>query len=300
VSPSSAEYGILSERDFLLSNDMRSTSSPTHSRASWREAGYEIIFGHDTLAGRLFDLILLILILLSVLTVLLESVRSLRDAYGPYLRLAEWIFTALFTIEYVARLISAVDARRYSTSFFGIVDLLAVAPVYLSFLFGVGHSFTVIRSLRLLRVFRILKLTEYIGEAAVLRIALKDSIRKITIFLFVVLTIVIIVGALMYQIEGEENGFTSIPAAMYWAIVTVTTVGYGDISPKTVPGRILASLLMIVGYGIIAVPTGIVTFEFARASSRAPSRSCSACGIQSHDMDALHCKRCGTPLSDSQ
>jgi voltage-gated potassium channel len=279
---------------------MRSTSSPPHSRAPWRDAWCEVIFGHDTFAGRLFDLILLVLILLSVLTVLLESVRSIRDAYGPYLRIAEWTFTALFTIEYFARLISAINARRYSTSFFGIVDLLAVAPVYLSFLFGTSHSFTVVRSLRLLRTFRILKLTEYMGEAAVLRIALKDSIRKITIFLFVVLTIVIIVGAMMYQIEGEENGFTSIPAAMYWAIVTVTTVGYGDISPKTVPGRILASLLMIVGYGIIAVPTGIVTFEFARASSRGPIRTCSACGLQPHDKDAIHCKRCGSPLPYSQ
>jgi voltage-gated potassium channel len=285
--------------DFARSNDMSSSSSPSHSRAPWRDAWYEVIFGHDTFAGRLFDLILLILILLSVLTVLLESVHSIRDSYGPYLRVAEWAFTALFSIEYVARLVSAANARRYSTSFFGIVDLLAVAPVYLSFLLGVGHSFTVVRSLRLLRVFRILKLTEYIGEARVLRVALKDSIRKITIFLFAVLTIVIIVGALMYQIEGEANGFSSIPAAMYWAIVTVTTVGYGDISPKTVPGRILASLLMIVGYGIIAVPTGIVSFEFARAASRGSFRSCAVCGLQPHDKDAVHCKRCGAALPDS-
>ena len=271
-------------------------ATPSQPRAPWRDTWYEVIFGHETFAGRLFDLILLILILLSVLTVLLESVRSIREAYGVYLRIAEWMFTTLFTIEYLARLVSAVNARRYARSFFGIVDLLAVAPVYLSFLFGVGHSFTVVRSLRLLRVFRILKLTEYIGEAAVLRIALRDSIRKITIFLMAVLTIVIIVGALMYQIEGEANGFTSIPAAMYWAIVTVTTVGYGDISPKTVPGRILASLLMIIGYGIIAVPTGIVTFEFARAAGRGPVRTCSSCGLQPHDKDALHCKRCGALL----
>ncbi len=289
------------ERDFPPSIAMlRPTPSQPRSRAPWRDTWHDVIFGHETFAGRLFDLILLVLILLSVLTVLLESVRPIRDDYGPYLRVAEWIFTALFTIEYIARLISATNAKRYARSFFGIVDLLAVAPVYLSFLFGVAHSFTVVRSLRLLRVFRILKLTEYIGEAAVLRIALRESIRKITIFLFAVLTIVIIVGALMYQIEGEENGFTSIPAAMYWAIVTVTTVGYGDISPKTVSGRILASLLMIVGYGIIAVPTGIVTFEFARASTRMPARTCPACGLQPHDQDALHCKRCGAPLPNSQ
>jgi voltage-gated potassium channel len=276
-----------------------STPQP-RPRAPWRDTWHEIIFGHETFAGRLFDLILLTLILLSVLAVLLESVRSICDFYGSYLRVAEWTFTTLFTIEYIARLISATNAKRYARSFFGIVDLLAVAPVYLSFLFGVAHSFTEVRSLRLLRVFRILKLTEYMGEAAALRIALRESIRKITIFLFAVLTIVIIVGAMMYQIEGEANGFTSIPAAMYWAIVTVTTVGYGDISPKTVPGRILASLLMIVGYGIIAVPTGIVTFEFARASSRAPLRTCSACGLQPHDQDALHCKRCGARLPTPQ
>jgi voltage-gated potassium channel len=265
-------------------------------RAPWRDKWNEVIFGHDTTAGRLFDIVLLTLILLSVLTVLLESVRSIREGYGFYLRVSEWIFTSLFTIEFVARLVSARDARHYATSFFGIVDLFAIAPIYLSFLFGVAHSFTVVRSLRLLRIFRILKLTEYIGEAAVLRVALRESVRKIVVFLFAVLAIVIIVGALMYQIEGEANGFTSIPTAMYWAIVTVTTVGYGDISPKTVTGRILASMLMIVGYGIIAVPTGIVTFEFARASSTGPVRLCSACGLQPHDRDALYCKRCGTRL----
>ena len=265
-------------------------------RAPWRDKWSEVIFGHDTTAGRVFDVILLTLILLSVLVVLLESVRSIREGYGFSLRVAEWIFTSLFTIEYIARLISARNAKQYATSFFGIVDLLAIVPIYLSFLFGVAHSLTVVRSLRLLRVFRILKLTEYIGEATVLRVALRESARKIVVFLFAVLAIVIIVGALMYQIEGEANGFTSIPTAMYWAIVTVTTVGYGDISPKTVVGRVLASMLMIVGYGIIAVPTGIVTFEFARASSGGPVRLCSACGQQPHDRDALYCKQCGTRL----
>ncbi len=265
-------------------------------RAPWRDKWHEVIFGHDTAAGRLFDVVLLTLILLSVLTVLLESVRSIREQYGTYFRVAEWTFTSLFTIEYVARLVSARNAKHYATSFFGVVDLLSIAPIYLSFVFGATHSFTVVRSLRLLRVFRILKLTEYIGEAAVLRVALQESIRKITVFLFAVLAVVIIVGALMFEIEGEANGFTSIPTAMYWAIVTVTTVGYGDISPKTVIGRILASMLMIVGYGIIAVPTGIVTFEFARASAAGPVRICSACLLQPHDRDAVFCKRCGTRL----
>lgn len=265
-------------------------------RAPWRDKWYEIIFGHETLPGKLFDVILLTLILFSVLIVLLESVRSVENAYGTYLNLAEWIVTALFTIEYAIRLMTAKNPRRYVVSFFGFVDLLAIAPVYLSFFFGVSHSFTVVRSLRLLRVFRILKLTEYLGAADVLGIALRQSARKIVVFLFGVLTIVIIVGALMYQIEGESYGFTSIPVAMYWAIVTVTTVGYGDISPHTVLGRILASMLMIVGYGIIAVPTGIVSFELARATASGTVRHCPACGMQPHDQDAIFCKRCGIHL----
>ena len=255
-----------------------------------------MIFGHETVAGRLYDIILIALILLSVLCVLLESVRSLRAAYGFYMLATEWVFTGLFTIEYAARLVAAKDARRYAISFYGIIDLVAIAPIYLSLFFGLTHSFAVVRSLRLVRVFRILKLTEYTGEAAILQLALRQSVRKIIVFLFVVLAIVTIVGALMYEIEGEDNGFTSIPTAMYWAIVTVTTVGYGDISPHTVVGRILASMLMIVGYGIIAVPTGIVTFEYARAYGAGPFRFCSECGLGRQDQDAIYCKRCGTRL----
>jgi len=266
-------------------------------RAPWRDRWREIIFGHETFAGRLFDVLLLILILLSVLTVLLESVESIREAYGAVLRTAEWTFTILFTIEYLARLATANSVTRYARSFFGIVDFLAVGPVYLSFLFGAARSFSVFRSLRLLRVFRILKLTQFVGEAAALRIAVVASMRKIVVFLFAVITIVIIVGALMYQIEGARNGFTSIPAGMYWAVVTVTTVGYGDLSPRTVPGRLLASVLMILGYGIIAVPTGIVSFEFARATGPSASRKCAFCSLRYHDRDALFCKQCGTPLA---
>src|SRR5271167_2809361 len=278
---------------------MNGSDSHVDHRAHWRDSLHEIIFGHSTPAGRLFDLVLLILILLGVLTVLLDSVRSLHDTYGSYLQATEWVVTALFTLEYAARLLCATDARRYATSFFGIVDLLAFLPVYLGVFFGITHAFTLIRTLRLLRVFRILKLTQFLGEAAVLKLAIRASLPKITVFLFTVLTVVILVGAMMYQIEGEQNGFTSIPAAMYWAIVTVTTVGYGDISPHTVLGRILASMLMIVGYGIIAVPTGIVTFEFARASATGSVRTCFSCGLQPHDQDALHCKRCGALLPDS-
>lgn len=267
-----------------------------HSRAQWRDEWYRVIFQHDTVAGRIFDLILLTLILLSVLSVILESVPSLGGKYGFDFKVVEWVFTGLFTIEYAARLIAAKNAKRYATSFFGIVDLLAIAPIYLSLFFAVEHSFAVVRSLRLLRVFRILKLSEYVGEAAHLQQALKASFHKITVFLLAVLTVVIIVGAMMYQVEGEANGFTSIPTAMYWAIVTVTTVGYGDISPKTVAGRILASVLMFIGYGIIAVPTGIVTFEFARASTTDTAQVCSACGLAAHDRDASFCKRCGGQL----
>jgi len=276
---------------------MNESQPITHLRAPWRDRWREIIFGHETFGGRLFDVILLVLILLSVLTVLLDSVRSIREAHGSLLRAAEWTFTILFTIEYLARLATASSAARYSRSFFGIVDFLAVGPVYLSFLFGAVRSFSVLRSLRLLRVFRILKLTQFIGEAAALRIAIIASARKIVVFLFVVITVVIIVGALMYQIEGEQNGFTSIPAGMYWAVVTVTTVGYGDISPHTVVGRLLASVLMILGYGIIAVPTGIVSFELARATSSAATRKCPHCGLQYHDRDAQFCKQCGASLS---
>lgn len=277
---------------------MDSLSARTTRRAPWRDKWKVIIFGHHTFYGRTFDVVLLVLILLSVLTVMLESVSSIHGRYGTPLRIAEWTFTGLFTIEYLARLATADNAWRYARSFFGVVDFLAVGPIYLSFLFRLTHSFSVLRSLRLLRVFRILKLTQFLGEAAVLRAAMVASARKITVFLVTVLTIVVIVGALMYQIEGEENGFTSIPAGMYWAVVTVTTVGYGDISPKTVVGRLLASLLMIIGYGIIAVPTGIVTLEFTRGmgAGKVGGRSCSQCGLAQHDRDALYCKRCGQLL----
>jgi voltage-gated potassium channel len=278
---------------------MNGSDSHVDHRTHWRDNLHEIIFGHSTPAGRLFDLVLLILILLGVLTVLLDSVRSLHDTYGSYLQATEWVVTALFTLEYAARLFCATDARRYATSFFGIVDLLAIAPVYLGIFFGITHAFTLIRTLRFLRVFRILKLTQFLGEAAALKLAIRASLPKITVFLFTVLTVVILVGAMMYQIEGEQNGFTSIPAAMYWAIVTVTTVGYGDISPHTNLGRFIASILMVLGYGIIAVPTGIFSFELARTSSIAAPRLCPGCALSLHDRDATHCKHCGQLLPSS-
>lgn len=278
---------------------MNASDSQLHRRAPWRDKLYEIIFEHVTFAGRLFDLALLVLILLGLLTVLLDSVNSLHNAYGPYLQATEWMVTILFTLEYAARLACAPNAWRYALSFFGIVDLLAVLPVYLGIFFGITHTFTLVRTLRLLRVFRILKLTQFLGEATALKLALRASLPKITVFLFTVLTVVTLVGALMYQIEGAQYGFTSIPAAMYWAIVTVTTVGYGDISPHTVLGRFIASILMVLGYGIIAVPTGIFSFELARAAGYSSPRLCPGCTFTLHDKDATHCKHCGQLLPTS-
>ena len=268
------------------------------TRAPWRDRLEQIIFGVDTPAGRAFDVVLLVLILLSVTVVLLESVPTLRRDHAARLRLAEWVFTVLFTAEYVLRLICTRAPLKYAFSFLGLIDLLAVVPAYLSLALSGTQSLAVVRALRLLRAFRVLKLTHYVGEARTLMRALRASRPKITVFLVTVLIIVVIVGALIYLIEGEEGGFTSIPVSMYWAIVTLTTVGYGDIAPKTVPGRMLASLLMILGYGIIAVPTGIVTAELARAGTDTPSRPCPDCAAEIHDTDARHCKYCGGRLGD--
>jgi voltage-gated potassium channel len=264
----------------------------------WRVRWHEIIFEAETPAGKRFDLALLVLILLSVFAVCLESVRELREAYGPTLRWLEWAFTLLFTVEYVVRVLTVRRPLLYMLSFFGLVDLLAIAPTYLSIFFPGSQSFLVVRALRLLRVFRILKLTHFIGEARLLGAAMRASLRKIVVFLGVVLTTVLIAGALMYVVEGEKHGFTSIPLAVYWAIVTMSTVGFGDIVPHTVLGRFIASILMIMGYAIIAVPTGIVTVELGAASrSSGNIRPCPTCGEEHHDRDALWCKRCGSRLT---
>jgi voltage-gated potassium channel len=270
-------------------------------RADWRERLYVVIFESDSPAGKAFDVILIGVILMSVVAVTLESVRAFDAVYGPWLRAAEWGFTILFTIEYVLRLISARSAGRYATSFFGIIDLLAIIPTYLSVLVPGTQYLLAIRLLRTLRVFRVLKLAEYLTEANLLMRALKASQRKITVFVFAVFTLVVILGSLMYLIEGAENGFTSIPRSVYWAIVTLTTVGYGDISPQTVTGQMLAAIIMIIGYGIIAVPTGIVTSEIARAQHQAlsdaePARRCANCNATDHDADAAFCKHCGASL----
>ena len=262
-----------------------------------RDRVHEIIFGAETPTGKAFDVALLIAIVVSIVAVCLESVASIRAQYGPLLRALEWAITILFTVEYILRLYSVRQPWRYALSFFGIVDLLSILPTYLSFFIAGSQSLLVIRALRLLRVFRILKLAHFVGEARLLRAALHASIRKITVFLGAVLTIVIIVGALMYLIEGGDNGFSSIPQAIYWAIVTMTTVGYGDIAPQTILGKVLASFVMIMGYAIIAVPTGIVTVELASSvKSSVRTDACAECGADGHAIDAIHCRFCGTPL----
>jgi voltage-gated potassium channel len=267
------------------------------SNRGWRKILFEIIFEADTPAGKWFDIVLIISILLSVMTVMLDSVSSIRSKYGEFLYAAEWFFTILFTVEYIFRLICIGKPIRYAVSFFGIVDLLAILPTYMSLLFFGSRYLLVVRVLRVLRIFRILKLGHHTKEAAVLRKALYASRQKIIVFLFVVLTLVVIIGSLMYVIEEEENGFTSIPRSVYWAIVTLTTVGYGDISPKNGMGQFLAAIVMILGYSIIAVPTGIVTVELSRAQMGiTSSQACPNCSAEGHDKDAQYCKFCGTKL----
>lgn len=262
----------------------------------WRQRLHEVIFESDTRAGRAFDLALLVAIVASVLAVVLESVPDVRRDHGPALRAVEWTLTIAFTVEYGLRLLAVERPWRYATSFFGVVDLLSIVPTYLALVVPETQSLMVIRAIRLLRVFRILKAAQFVSEARLLTTALRASRRKITVFLGGIVTIVIIVGALMYVIEGEEHGFTSIPTSMYWAIVTMTTVGYGDIAPRTALGQFVAALLMILGYGIIAVPTGIVTVELAHAGRPVSRQACPACGAEGHDVDAAHCKYCGARL----
>lgn len=265
-----------------------------------REKLYFTIFESDTAAGKLFDLILIIAIALSVLVVMLDSVKSFREAYSFYLHAVEWLFTLLFTVEYVLRLYCVDRPGRYARSFFGLIDLLAVIPTYFSFFLPATIYMMVIRVLRILRIFRILKLGAYLGEADILMKSLAASRKKIEVFLFGVMMLVIIFGSIMYLVEGEENGFSSIPRSVYWAIVTLTTVGYGDIAPGTAVGQAIAAIIMICGYGIIAVPTGIVSAEMARAErrkTRPNSRAaCPACGHGTHEPDAAYCRHCGTKL----
>ena len=263
-----------------------------------RKRLHDVIFEADTRAGKAFDIGLILAILASVFTVMQESVEAMRLQYGPELRAAEWFFTAVFTVEYVLRLYSVQRPTAYARSFFGFVDLLAILPSYLSLFLEGAQSLLVIRALRLLRVFRVLKLAHYLGEADVLKRALIASRPKITVFIIVVINIATIMGTLMYMIEGEEHGFPNIPISVYWAIVTMTTVGYGDLAPSTPVGQLLATCLMLMGYGIIAVPTGIVTAEITRdfQRTRISTQACPVCAAEGHDYEAVHCKFCGGKL----
>lgn len=267
------------------------------ARNPWRRRLHEVVFEADTPAGRSFDLALLALILASVAVVLAESVPEWRAVHGPLFRRLEWGFTALFSLEYVLRLLAVARPARWMRSFFGVVDLAAVLPTYLALVVPGAQTLIVLRALRLLRVFRILKLAEFLAEAATLRAALIASRRKILVFLGAIVVLVVILGTALYLVEGEANGFVSIPRSVYWAIVTLTTVGYGDLAPQTALGRFVASLTMLLGYAILAVPTGIVTSELMAARGRpVTTQACPGCGVEGHDADARFCKHCGDPL----
>ncbi|MEJ2596204.1 MAG: ion transporter [bacterium] len=266
-----------------------------------RKELHEIIFEADTRAGATFDYMLFGAIILSVIIVMLDSVASLHEKYLQFFYVTEWILTILFTIEYILRIFTTTKPARYIFSFYGIIDFLAIIPTYLSIFLVGSHYLIVIRILRLLRIFRVLKLVRYVGAAETLSIAIGNSRGKIIVFIEVVLVLVIVIGSLMYLIEGPENGFTSIPKSIYWAIVTITTVGYGDIAPNTVVGQVLASLLMITGYAIIAVPTGIITTEMGKIKEtrvKLNTQVCRKCHHHLHDDDASFCKKCGESLKN--
>lgn len=264
----------------------------------WRARLHEIIYEVDTPSGKLFDALLIVAIVTSVILVMLDSVASINERYGRAIHAAEWSFTILFTIEYVLRLVCVKRPVKYATSFFGVIDLLAIVPTYLDLVLPGGRYFLVVRVVRVLRIFRTFKLFEYLNEGMFIVQAMKASRKKIAVFLMTVITLVIVLGSVMYLVEGSENGFTSIPKSIYWAIVTMTTVGYGDVAPKTVLGMGLASIVMILGYAILAVPTGIVTVEMVHAAGvRKSTQVCPACCGEGHDVDAVYCKFCGGKLN---
>jgi len=288
---------------------MRTSSTPPPAPAresGWRRQWFDIIHRHDTRPSRSFDLILVYAIIASVLVVMLDSVQHIHARWSRPLYLVEWGFTLLFTAEYVMRLAVVKRPLRYAFSIWGVIDLLSILPTYLSLLVPGAQSLLVVRALRILRVFRILKLTRYIEESGILVQALWRSRRKVLVFLFTVITITIIAGALMYLIEGPTHGFTSIPSAMYWAVVTMATVGFGDIVPQTTLGRFVTSVLILIGYSIIAVPTGIYTAELASSMREAERLArgdagdvgeCARCGLDDHQADARYCRRCAAPMS---
>ena len=262
---------------------------------NWQKKIHEVIFEYATLEGKLFDLTLLVAIIASIAVVMMESVQEVYTLYGYEMRVIEWIFTLIFTLEYAARIVSSPKPWKYIFSFMGIVDLLSLIPTYLSLIISGTHALLVIRSIRLIRVFRILKLTRFMGGAQQLGDALWQSRHKIVVFLGSVLCIVVIIGTLMFMIENRESGFTSIPRSIYWAIVTITTVGYGDIAPQTVLGQGLASLLMVTGYAILAVPTGIVTHELLQGDKKG-RKTCGNCGKLDLPDNAKYCMNCGSAL----
>lgn len=276
----------------------------TRDSKNWRVILHEVIYGTHTPAGKLFDIILLVVILYSIIIVMLESVPAFNASYHGFLNISEWVVTILFSIEYILRIICIKRPERYIFSFFGIIDLLSTIPKYLSY-FVVGSQYiTAFRALRLLRVFRILKLVRFVGESNNLLRALRASRTKIFVFVFFVLVISVLLGTIMYLIEGPQHGFNSIPHSVYWTIVTLTTVGYGDISPQTGLGQILATLIMIIGYGIIAVPTGIVSAEYTSAKKDIADydegRSCPNCGADIHRKDSVYCRKCGQNLLNTE
>ncbi|GHD65910.1 ion transporter [Jeongeupia chitinilytica] len=272
---------------------------PLKPASGWRHTCHTVIFEHDTPAGRAFDLCLLLAIVASVLTVMLDSVAGIRAQWGDLLTTLEWGFTLLFTVEYLLRVACVERPWRYVLSPLGVIDLLSILPTYLGLLLPQSiYYLSDIRVLRLLRVFRVLKLAGFLNAGSSITQALAASRRKITLFIYVMLMMAVVLGTLMYVIEGEANGFTSIPRGIYWAIVTLTTLGYGDLTPKTGLGQALAAVVTLMGYGILAVPTGIVTAEFARVRDDEARRRCPACNAAGHDGDALFCRRCGQRLPD--
>jgi len=279
------------------------------SNKNWKTKLHEIIYEADSPSGKLFDVILLFVIIASIILVMLESVKAIDTKYHVFLNISEWVITILFSLEYIARIITVKKPLKYITSFYGIIDFLSTIPKYLSIIFAGTHALVALRALRLLRVFRILKLARYLGASNNLMKALKASRAKISVFLFAVVIISIILGTIMYLIEGEENGFNNIPKSVYWCIVTLTTVGYGDIAPQTPLGQLIASMVMILGYGIIAVPTGIVSAEYTMQrksedeededediSVDLNSKSCLNCSSANHKDDAEFCYHCGQEL----
>ncbi|MDT7830687.1 ion transporter [Pricia sp. S334] len=281
--------------------------SSTKPQKGWRNKVHEIIYEADTPMGKWFDILLFVLIIISVLLVMLESVKWIDATYHRALFIMEWLVTILFTIEYIARIVTIRKPLKYVFSFYGIVDFLSTIPLYLSYIFAGSQALLALRAFRLLRIFRILKLVRFLGEASLLKNALKASREKITVFLFAVLIVAVILGTVMFLVEGEEAGFTSIPTSIYWTIVTLTTVGYGDIAPITPPGQLIATLIMLLGYGIIAVPTGIVTVEMGKrkGATAAPdsekyvhvnTQACTTCSKEGHRGDAKYCYNCGSQL----